>query len=130
MSSQRDCSGIGFDDVLPLEATGAGRHRSFAAYQSRSRVARIEDLSAGGERSASRLWRPAVRAINGYNEVATNSDGSVDLWFAAEKPTDVPQSNWIQIVSGRNFLIALRLYGTGVEFFDQTWKPDDVVKVK
>jgi hypothetical protein len=27
-------------------------------------------------------------------------------------------------------LPALRLYGTGVEFFDQTWKPDDVVKVK
>jgi len=27
-------------------------------------------------------------------------------------------------------LIALRLYGTGVELFDQTWKPDDVVKVR
>jgi hypothetical protein len=25
--------------------------------------------------------------------------------------------------------VALRLYGSGVEFFDQTWKPDDVVKV-
>jgi hypothetical protein len=22
--------------------------------------------------------------------------------------------------------VALRLYGTGVEFFDQTWKPNDV----
>jgi len=69
-------------------------------------------------------------SINGYNKVATNSDGSVDLWFAPEKPADVPQSNWIQTVSGRNFLAALRLYGTGVAFFDQTWKPDDVVKVK
>jgi hypothetical protein len=38
--------------------------------------------------------------------------------------------NWIQTVGGRNFLVALRLYGTGVEFFDQTWKPDDVVRVK
>jgi hypothetical protein len=27
-------------------------------------------------------------------------------------------------------LVALRLYGTGVQFYDQTWKPDDVVKVK
>ncbi len=34
------------------------------------------------------------------------------------------------MVSGRNFLVALLLYGTGVEFFDQSWKPDDVVKVK
>ena len=30
----------------------------------------------------------------------------------------------------REFLVALRLYGTGVEFYDQSWKPDDVVKVK
>jgi len=69
-------------------------------------------------------------SVNGFNKVATNSDGSVDLWFAPEKPTDVPASNWIQTVGGRNFLVALRLYGTGVEFFDQTWKPDDVVKMK
>jgi hypothetical protein len=69
-------------------------------------------------------------SINGYNKVGTNSDGSVDLWFAPDKPADVPASNWIQTVGGRNFLVALRLYGTGVEFFDQTWKPDDVIKVK
>jgi hypothetical protein len=69
-------------------------------------------------------------SINGLNDVATNTDGSVDLWFAPEKPKDVPESNWIQTVSGRAFLVALRLYGTGVAFFDQTWKPDDVVKVK
>ncbi|WP_274609079.1 hypothetical protein [Mesorhizobium sp. L-8-10] len=25
---------------------------------------------------------------------------------------------------------AVRLYGTGTELFDQTWKPDDLVKVK
>ena len=69
-------------------------------------------------------------SINGMNKVATNADGSVDLWFAPEKPTDAPESNWIQTVGGRNFLVALRLYGTGVEFFDQSWKPDDVIKIK
>jgi hypothetical protein len=68
-------------------------------------------------------------SINGFNELAANSDGSIDLWFGPEKPADAPESNWIQTVAGRNFLVALRLYGTGVEFFDQTWKPDDVVKV-
>jgi hypothetical protein len=57
-------------------------------------------------------------SINGFNKVATNGDGSVDLWFAPEKPADVPQSNGIQTVSGRNFLVAFRLYGTGVEFSD------------
>ena len=69
-------------------------------------------------------------SINGFNTVATNSDGSIDLWFGPAKPANAPESNFIQTVSGRNFLVALRLYGTGVEFFDQTWKPDDVVKVQ
>jgi hypothetical protein len=69
-------------------------------------------------------------SINGFNKVAANNDGSVDLWFGPDKPSEARASNWIQTVSGRNFLVALRLYGTGVEFFDQTWKPDDVVKVK
>jgi hypothetical protein len=68
-------------------------------------------------------------SINGFNKIATNNDGSVDLWFALKKLANVPETNWIQTVDGRNFLVALRLYGTGVEFFDQTWKPDDVVKV-
>ena len=69
-------------------------------------------------------------SINSFNKLASNSDGSVDLWFGPEKPADAPDSNWIQTVKDRNFLATVRLYGTGVEFFDQTWKPDDVVKVK
>jgi hypothetical protein len=69
-------------------------------------------------------------SINGFNNVATNSDGSVDIWLAPDKPGDVPASNWIQVVKGRNFIAALRLYGTGTGFFDQTWKPDDVVRIK
>jgi hypothetical protein len=69
-------------------------------------------------------------SINGMNNFKANSDGSVDLYFGPEKPTAAPESNWIQTVKGRAFLVALRLYGTGTEFYDQTWKPDDVVKLK
>jgi hypothetical protein len=69
-------------------------------------------------------------SINGFNDVAKNDDGSIDLYFGPEKPAGAPASNWIQTVKGRNFLAALRLYGTGAEFFDQTWKPDDLVKLK
>jgi hypothetical protein len=68
-------------------------------------------------------------SINGFNKVKTNDDGSVDLFFGPNKPAEAPESNWIQTVEGNNFLAAVRLYGTGVEFFDQTWKPDDVVKL-
>lgn len=68
-------------------------------------------------------------SINGFNKVVTNSDGSVDLWFGPSKPSGAPDANFIQTVGGRHFLVAVRLYGTGAEFFDQTWKLDDVVKV-
>jgi hypothetical protein len=43
-----------------------------------------------------------------------------------QKLANVADSNWIQTADGRDFLVALRLYGTGVEFYDQSWKPDDV----
>jgi hypothetical protein len=69
-------------------------------------------------------------SINGMNKVAKNDDGSTDLYFGPKKPDNVADSNWIQTVDGRDFLVAFRLYGTGVEFYDQTWKPDDVAKVK
>lgn len=67
-------------------------------------------------------------SINGFNKVATNSDGSIDLWLAPTKPANAPESNFIQTVNGRNFLVTVRLYGTGTEFFDQSWKLPDVEK--
>jgi hypothetical protein len=69
-------------------------------------------------------------SINSLGKVATNTDGSIDIWFGPTKPAEAVDTNFIQTVNGRNFLAAVRLYGTGVAFFDQTWKPDDVVKVK
>jgi hypothetical protein len=69
-------------------------------------------------------------SINGYNKTVTNEDGSLDLFFGPTLPEGAPDSNWIQTIEGRNFLTAVRLYGTEIEFFDQTWKPDDVVKLK
>lgn len=69
-------------------------------------------------------------SINGMNKIAHNADGSVDIYFGPKKPGNVGESNWIQTAEGRDFLVAFRLYGAGVEFYDQSWKPDDVVKVK
>jgi hypothetical protein len=71
----------------------------------------------------------ALPSINGFNNVKTNEDGSIDLYFGPRKPENSPESNFIQTVDGRAFLVTVRLYGSGVEFYDQTWKPDDVVKI-
>jgi len=68
---------------------------------------------------------------NSLNEsIAKNQNGSIDLYFGPAKPESVADTNWIQTVKGRDFMAVIRLYGADIEFFDQTWKPDDIVKVK
>jgi hypothetical protein len=66
---------------------------------------------------------------NQFDKAKTADDGSVELWFAPKKPESVDEKNWIQSIPGRAQLVAVRLYGTGMEFYDQTWRPDDLVKV-
>ena len=40
------------------------------------------------------------------------------------------RENYVKSVEDRAVLVGLRLYGSSVEFFDQTWRPDNVVKIK
>ena len=68
-------------------------------------------------------------SINQYNDVEYDDDGGLHLYFGPNRPGEAPESNWIQTVEGRDFLVVIRLYGAKIDFFDQTWKPDDVVKL-
>ena len=70
-----------------------------------------------------------IPSRNGYEDVVVSPDGSLDLYFGSTRPDDAPETNWIQLVPGRDFLVAIRLYGSDIEFFDQTWKPDDMIKI-
>lgn len=70
-----------------------------------------------------------IPSINGFDNVEINGDGSVDLYVGPTQPDGVGDKNWIQTVDGRDSMTVIRLYGTGTDFFDQTWKPDDVVRV-
>lgn len=65
---------------------------------------------------------------NQFDELDGNPDGSVDLYFGPTRSDDVPERNWIQTIDGRAFICCIRFYGTQIEFYDQTWMPDDVVK--
>jgi len=67
---------------------------------------------------------------NGLDKPQYNADGSIDLYFGPTKPPDINEKNWIQTLRGKAFLVCLRLYGAETAFYDQTWKPDDVVRVK
>jgi len=69
-------------------------------------------------------------STNGYYDIPKQDDGAIEIWFGPEKPKDVVDAAFIKTIPGRNFLATVRLYGTGDAFYDQTWKPDDLVKVE
>jgi hypothetical protein len=67
-------------------------------------------------------------SLNSMDKPAMNPDGSYDFYFGPKSPGG--GKNWIATIPDKGFFPLFRLYGPGKSFFDQTWKPDDVVKVK
>ena len=68
-------------------------------------------------------------SINGYDDIETNQDGSIDLYFAPEKPGDVPEFELDPDRQGPQFPGRPAALRRRVEFFDQSWKPDDIVRL-
>ena len=64
-------------------------------------------------------------AHSGYDDFATNDDGSLDLFLGPEAPAG-PVTNWIQTVPGRGFYIMFRCYTPTAPLFDGTWTLPDV----
>ncbi|WP_296667119.1 DUF1254 domain-containing protein [Demequina sp.] len=69
-------------------------------------------------------------STNSYYDIPKNADGSIEIWFGPRRPEEAVPAAFIQTVPGRDFIVALRLYGTGLAFYDQTWRPDDIVRVR
>jgi hypothetical protein len=66
-------------------------------------------------------------SINSMDRPKANADGSIDIYFGPEKPKGA--DNWLRTVPGKSWFILLRLYGPEKPYFDDIWKPDDIVKV-
>jgi hypothetical protein len=66
-------------------------------------------------------------SINAMDRPKANADGSIDICFGPEIPKGA--DNWLRTVPGKSWFILLRLYGPEKPYFDNTWKPDDIVKV-
>ena len=64
-------------------------------------------------------------ARSGYDELNTNSDGSLDLYFGPEPPAG-QESNWIETIPGRGFYPMFRFYSPTAPLFDGTWTLPDV----
>jgi len=67
-------------------------------------------------------------SLNQMDKPSQNADGSTDIYFGPNSPGE--GKNWLKTVPGKNYFVALRLYGPTKAFFDKTWKPGDLMKVK
>ncbi|WP_343762260.1 DUF1214 domain-containing protein [Sphingomonas molluscorum] len=64
--------------------------------------------------------------IGSRSELVTNPDGSVDLVFGPEPPTDAPEANWLPTVAGRAWFTYFRLYAPLAPYFDASWHLPDI----
>jgi hypothetical protein len=67
-------------------------------------------------------------SIASNSNLKSNADGSADVYLGPTAPKGA--ANWIRTVPGRGYFGLMRLYGPTQVFFDQTWKPSDIDKVK
>jgi hypothetical protein len=67
-------------------------------------------------------------SINTMDKPVQNADGSFDFYFGPKSPGE--GKNWLATLPDKGFFIIFRLYGPKQAFFDQTWKLDDLAKLK
>ena len=68
-------------------------------------------------------------SVSTYDEPVFNEDGSIDIFFGIEAPKGM-EKNWVKTIPGEGWFAFIRLYGPLESFFDQSWKPDDIVLVE
>ena len=64
-------------------------------------------------------------SLNAMDKPVQNADGSFDISFGPQSPG--AGKNWLATLPGKGWFTLFRLYGPKQAFFNQTWKPDDVV---
>ena len=67
-------------------------------------------------------------SLNSMDKPAAEADGATDVWIGPDSPGG--GRNWLTTVRGKGFFVILRLYGPTQPFFDKTWKPGDVERLK
>jgi hypothetical protein len=81
-------------------------------------------------RSILQTPRTAFPSLNSERSGAEmNPDDSCTVYFGPEPPAG-RERNWIQTVPGKGFFVILRLYGPLEPWFDKTWRPGEIERVK
>ena len=69
----------------------------------------------------------AFPSLSSAKGLVANPDGSTDLYFSSEQPTDAP--NWVQTIPGKSWFTIFRLYGPLDPWFDKSWKLNDFEQI-
>jgi hypothetical protein len=80
-------------------------------------------------RSELQTSQPFPSRNNKRDQLITNADGSVDLYFGPKAPAG-KEANWMQTMPGKGWFAYFRLYGPTEAWFEKTWRPGEVVLVK
>jgi len=80
-------------------------------------------------RSMLQTDQPYPSKNNKRDNMITNDDGSIDLYFGPEAPKG-KEANWIQTVPKKGWFCLLRLYSPTEAWFDKTWRPGEIELVK
>ena len=80
-------------------------------------------------RSELQTSQPYPSKNNKKEGLITNPDGSVDLYFGPKAPKG-KEGNWIQTQPSKGWFTCLRLYGPTEAWFDKSWRPGEIEKIK
>jgi len=64
-------------------------------------------------------------SVSSYTGPVANADGSIDILFGPDEPEG--KANWIRTVPGKGWFPLFRFYSPTEQFFDKTWKLEDIV---
>jgi hypothetical protein len=66
--------------------------------------------------------------LNNQSQLAYGQDGSLTLYFAADKPADAPDGNWLPTPKGQAYRLTFRFYGPTGGVANGTYYPPALVK--
>jgi hypothetical protein len=70
---------------------------------------------------------PSVFSSN--KKITLGSEGSVDVWFGPE-PVTGEESNWVKTIPGKHYHVILRLYYPLESWFENRWRPGEIIEIK
>ena len=80
-------------------------------------------------RSELQTSQPYPSRNSARDQMISNEDGSVDLYFGPTPPKGM-EANWIETVPGKGWFTILRLYSPLEAWFDKSWRPSEIELVE